>query len=276
MQDRYAGDVGDFGKFGLLRHLCGETAQNKHPRLKPGVIWYRVADETHNKDGECTGYLVESDTNDRRFRACDPDLYEALRYIVKTGRSIAALQRVLAGQSPDFRAGVLLLPGGLYWSDVVRHGRIRVTCPRAEWFQGAMKATAESNLVFLDPDNGIECANLRPTQGRSRKYVFRSEIRSLVERKPRPNIVIYHHLDHRRGKAIEKTANQLECLSKELALSSAEQPFGVLFHRCTLRAFLILPNQGDRQVLLKRTEALVEKWSDGGKPGPHFTGPIPA
>ena len=29
MQDRYAGDVGDFGKFGLLRHLCGETAQDK-------------------------------------------------------------------------------------------------------------------------------------------------------------------------------------------------------------------------------------------------------
>jgi hypothetical protein len=37
MQDRYAGDVGDFGKFGLLRHLCGETADDKHLTLKPGV-----------------------------------------------------------------------------------------------------------------------------------------------------------------------------------------------------------------------------------------------
>src|ERR1035437_1942783 len=43
MQDRYAGDVGDFGKFGLLRHLCGVTAQDKHGRLeKPGVIWYKT------------------------------------------------------------------------------------------------------------------------------------------------------------------------------------------------------------------------------------------
>src|SRR5271163_4324699 len=25
MQDRYVGDVGDFGKFGLLRALCGES-----------------------------------------------------------------------------------------------------------------------------------------------------------------------------------------------------------------------------------------------------------
>jgi len=25
MQDRYSGDVGDFGKFGLLRHLVNDT-----------------------------------------------------------------------------------------------------------------------------------------------------------------------------------------------------------------------------------------------------------
>src|ERR1700684_4163658 len=38
MQDRYVGDVGDFGKFGLLRALCGES----HPLpLKLGVVWYR-------------------------------------------------------------------------------------------------------------------------------------------------------------------------------------------------------------------------------------------
>jgi len=28
MQDRYAGDIGDFGKFSLLRHLFGNS-QNK-------------------------------------------------------------------------------------------------------------------------------------------------------------------------------------------------------------------------------------------------------
>lgn len=43
MQDRYAGDVGDFGKFGLLRHLCGVTAQDGQPNLRPGIIWYRGA-----------------------------------------------------------------------------------------------------------------------------------------------------------------------------------------------------------------------------------------
>ena len=96
MQDRYAGDVGDFGKFGLLRHLCGETAQNRHLTLKPGVIWYRVADETHNGDGRHISYLKKSaknvkdksveDDNDPRFRDCDADLYDALKKMVLPDR----------------------------------------------------------------------------------------------------------------------------------------------------------------------------------------------
>ena len=30
--------------------------------------------------------------------------------------------------------------------------------------------------IYVGPDNGIECADLRDTQARSRKFVFRSEI----------------------------------------------------------------------------------------------------
>ena len=109
MQDRYAGDVGDFGKFGLLRHLCGVTAEDKHGRLdKPGVIWYKSMPGTREdaqNHGKFIRFLDESDENNRRFKACDGDLYEALRHVVETGRSIDALQKVLAGQCPDFRAG---------------------------------------------------------------------------------------------------------------------------------------------------------------------------
>ena len=53
MQDRYAGDVGDFGKFGLLRTLCELNA----PQLKLGIVWYLVPEESHNEDGKHTKYL---------------------------------------------------------------------------------------------------------------------------------------------------------------------------------------------------------------------------
>ena len=38
MQDRYVGDIGDFGKYGLLRALCGRD-------LYLGVVWYLIPDE---------------------------------------------------------------------------------------------------------------------------------------------------------------------------------------------------------------------------------------
>ena len=45
MQNRYAGDVGDFGKYGLLRTLCREP-----PLLSLGVVWYLVSDEQGDQD----------------------------------------------------------------------------------------------------------------------------------------------------------------------------------------------------------------------------------
>ena len=266
MQDRYAGDVGDFGKFGLLRHLCGKTATDSHPHLKPGVIWYRVADETHNADGECVEYLEKSAPNDQHFRACDETLYDALAKMVlqDNDRSIAALERAA------------LLPEAAYWRDDVRYGKNQITCPRNDWFNSALEKAAGCGLVFVDPDNGMECANLLPTQHQSRKYVFLSEVRSLVECKPRPSLVIYHHMDKTKGTAEEKTERRLKCLSKALGLSLTEQPFGVLFRRCTVRSFLVLPASEHRLTLLNRTEELVAKWNDAwGKRKPeHFTGPI--
>lgn len=270
MQDRYAGDVGDFGKFGLLRHLCGLTADDKHLTLKPGVIWYRVADETHNGDGRHISYLKKSatdkdtsaeDDNDPRFRDCDAYLYDALKKMVfrDQNRTIDALE------------GKRLLPGALYWGE-------KIDPTRSHWFDGALDKTAGCNLVFVDPDNGL--AGLRAFAEGSPKHVFVDEIRSLVERSPRPNVVIYQHMDKTKGTAEEKTERQLRCLSKELGLPLAEQPFGVLFRRWVVRAFLILPNQDHRDMLLERTKALVQKWGQDEwgrrKPKPHFTGPIPA
>jgi hypothetical protein len=271
MQDRYAGDVGDFGKFGLLRHLCGKTAQDDHPHLTPGVIWYRVADETHNGDGRHTSYLKKTaksvkdksveDDNDPRFRDCDAHLYDALKKMVfrDQNRTIEALE------------GAQLLPGAVYWSE-------KIAAPRSHWLAGALHQTASCDLVFLDPDNGV--AGLRAFAEGSPKHVFLDEIRSLIGRKPRPSLVIYHHMDKTKGTAEQKTERQLKCLSKELGLSSAEQPFGVLFRPWVVRAFLILPNQDHREMLMERTNALIQKWGKDEwgkrKPKPHFTGPIPA
>ena len=60
MQDRYAGDLGDFLKFGLLRWLAPPGGPAS-PQL--GVVWYLTANEKHNGDGKYITYL---DPGERR------------------------------------------------------------------------------------------------------------------------------------------------------------------------------------------------------------------
>ena len=88
MQDRYAGDLGDFLKFGLLGRLA--PPDSPWPRL--GVIWYRTADEAHNADGKHIAYLTPGHRSAGQLRQLDPDLYDRLARLVSTGqRSTAAL-----------------------------------------------------------------------------------------------------------------------------------------------------------------------------------------
>lgn len=51
MQDRYSGDVGDFGKFHLLSFLLNNQKYNL------SQIWYMYPDETHNNDGLYINYF---------------------------------------------------------------------------------------------------------------------------------------------------------------------------------------------------------------------------
>ena len=50
MQNRYTGDIGDFGKLGMLRALQAQD-------LTLGVNCYLAPDEDHNDDGKHTKYL---------------------------------------------------------------------------------------------------------------------------------------------------------------------------------------------------------------------------
>lgn len=63
MQDRYTGDIGDYGKLGLLRSLAAAG-------LHVGVNWYRTPDEDHNEDGKFTQYLTPRSVPEDSGRKC--------------------------------------------------------------------------------------------------------------------------------------------------------------------------------------------------------------
>src|SRR4030043_2221212 len=90
MQDRYVADIGDFGKYGLLKFLAEKT------RLKLGVNWYLVDPEELNEqsrnDGKKTEYLY-ANPNDK-YTSCDKELYYQLKSIVdENKRSVKEVER---------------------------------------------------------------------------------------------------------------------------------------------------------------------------------------
>src|SRR6185312_15778128 len=90
MQNRYAGDVGDFVKLGLLRHLAAPVDEDG-AALLVGLNWYLAPDEDHNADGKHVTYLQQSNRYHASLAACDPRLMECLARVVETHRSVDAL-----------------------------------------------------------------------------------------------------------------------------------------------------------------------------------------
>ena len=83
MQNRYAADVGDFGKFGLLRKL-------ENTGLTVGINWYLVAAEDHNQDGKNIGYQ-----KNKHFQGCDDALLQALTTMLEQGiRTVLAIENL--------------------------------------------------------------------------------------------------------------------------------------------------------------------------------------
>jgi len=134
MQNRYVGDVGDFGKFALLRALAGED-------IALGVLWYLNTREESNNDGKHVNY--------GKLREYAPALFDALSNIVRNRKrnvSEIARARILPSRTKYFERP---LPS----SGKTPSQQARET--REEWFNDALRTLKGTQLVFLDPDNGI-------------------------------------------------------------------------------------------------------------------------
>lgn len=146
MQNRYAGDVGDFGKLALLRAFAGQ--------MKVGVNWYLVKIPGENtNDGRHTGYL---DHLQSPLCQCDTFLAHELKKIVHSNRSILQLQR--------------LLPGITCYRALLERKK------REQWHQDALSTLKFCDLVFLDPDNGLLVPSVKKGAPRSIKYLYDDEI----------------------------------------------------------------------------------------------------
>ena len=235
MQDRYAGDVGDFTKFGLLRAVCGGVSP-----LTLGVNWYLTGDESHNADGKHIGYLQPGSTHHASLRSCDPDLMSRLAEMVVIDRSVVALEE----------SGVLPV-GSLTFSQ--RLVDAMGDSGRRAWHRKALATLASADVIFVDPDNGIrsERRGSKPA-----KFVFLDELSDYSARGQ--SLVVYHHADRSAGGVAAQVPRRLA----ELAMGTGVAPIGaVVARRGSTRYFFVLPAQAHRELLEGAVAAHVARWT---------------
>ncbi|MEP3630989.1 MAG: hypothetical protein ABJN04_13400 [Hyphomicrobiales bacterium] len=168
MQDRYAGDVGDYVKLALLRSLSEGR--------KLGVAWYLYPDEGHNEDGKHISYLKEPS----KWRHLDPDLFDALKLIANETRSVNAIEESGVLQA-EFSSERMVSP---------MNYRLRSDW-RRDWHEGTLDDLNSCDLVFADPDNGmIDDDPKRRTKEKFSKQIPLNEVLKLAENR---TAVIYHH-----------------------------------------------------------------------------------
>jgi len=234
VQDRYAGDVGDFLKLGLLRALIAGN-----PSLRLGVNWYLAPDEGHNADGKHVAYLQASNPHHLALRACDPDLMVRLAMVVASKRSVAALER--SGALPE---------GTITYDERVPR---RLGLGRQIWHQRAREVLADADLIFCDPDNGIR-AELTGTK--SAKFAHLEELADYTTRGQ--SLVVYQHAD-RSGK-VETV--QVPRRLAELAVGTGMRPLGaVVTHRGTSRFFFVISSGAHCRWLADALGRYASRWA---------------
>ena len=220
MQDRYVGDVGDFAKYALLRRLGG-LPQDAPVRL--GVVWCLFPDETHNADGRHLAYL---DTPE--FQSLDNVLIAALRTILETGQ-----RRVFSVLS----SGILPV-GTVSCHEPVSpprpcSQRDRLLC-RSAWLARCFELTGNCDLVFFDPDNGLEVGSVPKHHPRAGKYIFWDELLPFWDRGQ--VLLIYHHLNR-----TAPAARQIGILSPRFtAVFDRAEVLPLVFRRGSSRVFWLV------------------------------------
>ena len=226
MKNQYVGDVGDYGKYGMLRFLADRG-------VKVGVNWY-LTENDGTTDGKHTKYLNRS--RDEKF---DPHIF-------------GELKKIAGGEDEERRAkknvqmieAANLIPDAVYFNDYlpVDGSTVRARAiDRRRWFEDSLLSLKEADLVFADPDNGITYRKNAGTKD-SKKFILPEEVVRYYQRgqnKREQNVVFYCHKGRRTDDDWEKAKVAIKDYLPDA------QIIVMTFHRGTQRSYIFVLHPED-------------------------------
>lgn len=225
MKNQYFGDINDYRKYGLLRALLAPSD------LRLLVAWMLTRDDGRT-DGRSTGYVTQPAIWER----FDSELFTALRGFLASDQE----RRV------DLIEGTSLLPRAQFFADLVPNRRNA----REGWSQALSDAACGYDLVFLDPDNGLEVRSKPPGRAGSCKYVYWSEVENLWNRGS--SLLIYQHFPR------QKRSTFIPKLTAELARRTGAS--GVEAFRTPHVLFLLAAQDQHAEALRLGIESVHRRW----------------
>ncbi len=215
MKNQYVGDIGDYGKYSLLRSFSASG-------VKVGVNWYLTENDNSN-DGKFTNYFK----NKEEFRRYDPELFDSLKNIAtKKNKSVQDIEQVDIIPNSIFYSEFLSLKG----KPSEREEK------RKLWFANSINALRSADLIFMDPDNGLlEDANT--CKPGAEKYVLPDEVKQYFM--GGHNVVYYCHKGRR------SLFQWFDYKSLMFNMIPEAKPAILTFHKGSQRSYIFLIHEKD-------------------------------
>ena len=225
LKNQYYADVNDYRKYGLLRGLFRDH------ELTLGVAWMLTPDDS-GPDGRFTDYTADP----ARWRRYDPPLFDHLSDVLdRNARNVTEFET----------SG--LLPNAKFFRDLVPDDRQM----RAAFSDRLISALQGQDLVFLDPDNGIEISSKSVGTKGSGKFVLWRELERFFE--AGTSLLIYQHYPRKPRQQFHRDI--CDELMKRIGCS------GVSIIATSNVAFFLIAQGKHQAVFRAKIGPLEEKWS---------------
>jgi hypothetical protein len=233
MKNQYIGDIQDYRKYGLLRIL--EKVGFGHILL----ALMTTPDDLSSNDGKKRRYL-DLDQTSKRVRY-DSFLYRRLQTINSDDE---------AGKIDKLKSYGLLKKATFFHVPVPEPIRIEEKpYERLIWLEKLKEAARPADLVFFDPDNGIEVLSAPMTRVKSIKYVYWNEIEEIWRRGK--SVLIYQHFPRR------KRVQYIHDITSEL---SRHTDYAIVTAYRTPDVLFLLATQDRHEQLIPEVDRMVEEW----------------
>ena len=224
MKNQYFGDINDYRKYGLIRLLAGGG------KIEVGVCWMLTPDDTRT-DGKFTEYLDDP----KKYRAFDPELYDFLGHCVDSKQ-----RNILEAVNSD------KFPNTTFHNQILEDDADQ----RKQYFSVMRELFQDVDLIFFDPDNGLEVKSKPFGKKDSSKFLYWSEVVDSYE--AGLSILLYQHfIRENREKFISRIVTDIR---------GKTGSNNVVCFRTANVAFFLITQDRHSQYLSGKAKVISNKW----------------